>query len=517
LREESPHFPQKECRLDFQAGISGVQELDAKEEGEVPILDTTTTKFYLANQRRCIIIERDRMRARFKKKLYFAFLVSLLLFSRCQKEIVPEPYKPSNSHEAYTQSLRLAGLGHTAMARDWILADEDAMKNPVDVEPPFEEAFYVDQASAFAVAYRFTVIKGQRTEIGVAFDGQKRCRLFMDLFRVQGLSYEDWRKVASANGNEKHVEFEPKVDGEYVIRLQPELLRGGRFTVTIRNVASLGFPVLGYDHHAIGSGFGAPRDGGRRKHHGVDIFARRHTPVLAPSKAFVRRVSDTDIGGLNIWLHDVKRDLHLYFAHLQTQDVEENTYVEPGQRIGTVGNTGNARRTPPHLHFGIYQRGEGPIDPVNFIKKINSEPQKITADLDALGQWARLKQSSVTLKASVSSRSLAIVRLSPYSAMKIQGAAGDRFRVLLPDGLSGYIPSREVESIAESLAVQQAGWAHEVRSAPMEQAAVVETIDGVEEFAVLGHFNGYLLVRTQKENLGWLMASADPGSSRSPD
>jgi hypothetical protein len=475
------------------------------------------TKFYLAYQPQCIIIEKDRMRARFKKKLYFVLFVSLLLFSRCQKEIVPEPYKPSNSHEAYTQSLRSAGLAHTAMARDWILADENAMKNPVDVEPPFEEAFYVDQASAFAVAYRFTVIKGQRVEIDVAFNGQKRCRLFMDLFRVQGLSYEDWRKVASANDNEKHVEFEPKVDSEYVIRLQPELLRGGRFTVTIRNMASLGFPVLGYDNRAIGSGFGAPRDGGRRKHHGVDIFARRHTPVIAPSKAFVRRVSDTDIGGLNIWLHDAKRDLHLYFAHLQTQDVEENTYVEPGQRIGTVGNTGNARRTPPHLHFGIYQRGEGPVDPVNFIKKINSEPRKITADLDALGQWARLKQSPVTLKASVSSRSLAIVRLNPYSAMKIQGAAGNSFRVLLPDGISGYVPSGEVESIAESLTVQQAGWAHEIRAAPVEQAAVVERIKGGEEFAVLGHYESYILVRTEKENVGWLMIPAEPGTSKFPE
>lgn len=454
------------------------------------------------------------MRARFNHKLHFALLFSLLLFSRCQKEIVPEPYKPSNSHEAYIHSLRSAGLAHTAIARDWILAAEKAMKNPVDVEPPYEEAFYVDHASAFAVAYHFSVIKGQRVEIDVTFSGQKRCRLFMDLFRVRGLSYEDWRLVASANNNEKHLEFEPKQDADYVVRLQPELLRGGRFTITIRNMASLGFPVLGYDHHAIGSGFGAPRDGGRRRHHGVDIFAKRHTPVVAPSKAFVRRVSESDIGGLNIWLNDTKRNLHLYFAHLQTQDVKQNTYVEPGQRIGTVGNTGNARRTPPHLHFGIYVRGEGPVDPLNFIKKINSVPKEITADIGVLGQWARSKQSLVTLRALPASRSLEITRLSPYSAMKIQAAAGDTYRVLLPNGLSGYVPSRSVESTAQSLATQQADLSHEVRAAPMEKAAVVETINGGEEFSVLGHYEGYMLVRTNKEILGWLMIPAEPDSSR---
>jgi len=457
------------------------------------------------------------MATRFKHKFYFALFVSLVLFSHCQKEIVPEPYKPSNSHEAYVHSLRSVGLAQTAIARDWILASENAMKNPVDVEPPFEEAFYVDHAAAFAVAYHFSVIKGQRVEIDVEFTGQKRCRLFMDLFRVRGLSYQDWRLVASANNNEKHLEFEPKQVSEYVLRLQPELLRGGRFTVTIRNMASLGFPVLGYDFRAIGSGFGAPRDGGRRKHHGVDIFTKRHTPVIAPSKAYVRRVSESDIGGLNVWLHDQKRGLHLYFAHLQTQDVEQNTYVVPGQRIGTVGNTGNARRTPPHLHFGIYVRGEGPVDPVNFIKKINSTPKEISADTELLGQWARSNQSRVSLKVSTTSRALEIARLSPHSAMKVQAAAGNAYRVILPDGLSGYVPARNIESIAQSLETQRADLIQEVRAAPRQQAAVVEKINGGEEFAVLGHYDGYMLVRTHKDKVGWLMISAEPGSSKSPE
>ncbi len=32
-----------------------------------------------------------------------------------------------------------------------------------------------------------------------------------------------------------------------------------------------------------------------------------------------------------------------------------------------MGNTGNARGTPPHLHFGIYARRDGPIDPLPFV------------------------------------------------------------------------------------------------------------------------------------------------------
>jgi hypothetical protein len=279
-------------------------------------------------------------------------------------------------------------------------------------------------------------------------------------------------------------------------------------------MASLGFPVLGYAFKDIGSWFGDPRDGGRRRHHGVDIFSKRHTPVIAPSKAYVRRVSESDIGGLNIWLQDQKRGLHLYFAHLQTQDVKQNTYVEPGQRIGTVGNTGNARRTPPHLHFGIYVRGEGPVDPVNFIKKINSTPQEISADLEILGQWARSDRSRVSLKASMASRSLELARLSPHTAMKVQAVVGSAYRVLLPDGLTGYVPSLNVESIAQSLETRQADLSQEVVAAPSALSEVVEKINGGEEFAILGHYDGYTLVKTQKENMGWMMLPQESGSSK---
>jgi len=102
--------------------------------------------------------------------------------------------------------------------------------------------------------------------------------------------------------------------------------------------------------------------------------------------------------------------------------------------------------------------------------------------------------------------------------MKVQAAAGNTYRVLLPDGLTGYVPSRNIESIAHSLETQQAVLIREVRAAPMEHAVVVEEINGGEEFAVLGHYDGYMLVRTHKEKVGWLMISAaEAGSGKLPE
>ena len=57
-----------------------------------------------------------------------------------------------------------------------------------------------------------------------------------------------------------------------------------------------------------------------------------------------------------------------YYAHLERQAVTTGEHVTAGDVVGYVGNTGNARTTPPHLHFGIYRRGEGPIDPLPFVQ-----------------------------------------------------------------------------------------------------------------------------------------------------
>ena len=45
---------------------------------------------------------------------------------------------------------------------------------------------------------------------------------------------------------------------------------------------ALVFPVAG-KKAAVGSFWGAPRDGGKRKHEGIDVFAKKGTPVVAIS------------------------------------------------------------------------------------------------------------------------------------------------------------------------------------------------------------------------------------------
>lgn len=98
--------------------------------------------------------------------------------------------------------------------------------------------------------------------------------------------------------------------------------------------------------------FGAPRPGGR-VHRGEDLFAARGTPVVAvTSGEIAKAVRDDDgsLGGRRVWL--VGDDgWWWYFAHLEDVAVDVGARVAAGDLLGTVGNSGNARTTPPHLHI----------------------------------------------------------------------------------------------------------------------------------------------------------------------
>lgn len=129
---------------------------------------------------------------------------------------------------------------------------------------------------------------------------------------------------------------------------------------------SLAFPVAGKRSN-IGSFWGASRDGGKRRHEGIDIFARKGTAVLALTDGVISYRGSTARGGKVLWLNSNHHPWSAYYAHLDKQLVKEGQAVRKGQVIGTVGNTGNARTTPSHLHFGMYTV-RGPMNPLPYVK-----------------------------------------------------------------------------------------------------------------------------------------------------
>lgn len=104
----------------------------------------------------------------------------------------------------------------------------------------------------------------------------------------------------------------------------------------------------------------AARSGGR-SHQGTDMFASLGTPVVAVGDGIVSKVSRVDdgsLGGVTVSYVTADGD-RWYNAHLRevASGVEVGSFVSAGQQIGSVGQTGNARTTPPHLHIELHPSG----------------------------------------------------------------------------------------------------------------------------------------------------------------
>ena len=282
-------------------------------------------------------------------------------------ELMLAPYLPRSAHQAYGYRLAIDGFRGTA-AKDWVLASARAVTEASPAELPVDVvgAFVAEQPDAVGIAFR--VAGGRRVDIEVETEpGDASTDLrspFVDLFVVRDGRRERVESplplpVSAHDPVVQRLEIAALEPGEYVLRVQPEIGYAGRYRVGVRAAPLLAFPVEGMTTRAILSGCGAERDGGARSHRGVDIFAPRGTPALAAMDAFVTRVETTTRGGNVVWLQPLFGDLRLYYAHLDTQLVRPGDFVLAGESVGTVGNTGNAITTPPHLHFGVYVRRRG--------------------------------------------------------------------------------------------------------------------------------------------------------------
>jgi murein DD-endopeptidase MepM/ murein hydrolase activator NlpD len=111
--------------------------------------------------------------------------------------------------------------------------------------------------------------------------------------------------------------------------------------------------------NAFSNDWGQPRSGGRR-HQGTDILSPRGTPVVA-NVSGTARGHQSSAGGVSYYLEG--DDGNTYFGtHLDSLSGASGR-VAAGTVLGYVGNSGNARGGPTHLHFEIHPGGGSPVNP----------------------------------------------------------------------------------------------------------------------------------------------------------
>lgn len=113
--------------------------------------------------------------------------------------------------------------------------------------------------------------------------------------------------------------------------------------------------------------WGAARSQGR-SHEGIDIFAERGTPIQSTTQGIVSKVGENNLGGRVVVVVGPGGAGH-YYAHLEDYaDIAPNDWVNQGDIIGYVGDSGNAKGTPPHVHYGIYINGSA-VNPYPLLQK----------------------------------------------------------------------------------------------------------------------------------------------------
>lgn len=125
--------------------------------------------------------------------------------------------------------------------------------------------------------------------------------------------------------------------------------------------SGLAIPVAGIKPEALANTYQAARSGGR-VHNAIDIMAPTGTPVLASAPGVVEKLFNSQGGGgITVYVRSPDKQWMFYYAHLDAYapGLKEGQAVKQGDVLGTVGSTGNASPSGPHLHFAVNKMAPG--------------------------------------------------------------------------------------------------------------------------------------------------------------
>lgn len=421
-------------------------------------------------------------------------LALLALLASCSKPQLAALFQKTTPHDDYARALDRAGLQEAALGRQWQRAADQALRDSLTVTLPVLETGYFRPEQPTAASYRYAVRAGElvHVRLTLAPGPVLAPRVFVDAFALppgQRPELLKWTATDTTAAGSYDYSYQATDDAQHLLRVQPELLAAGRYTLRLWRGPGLGlFPVKGRTDQAIGSFWGNERDGGARRHEGVDIFAPRGTPAVAAADGTITRTGESKLGGRVVWLADAQGQ-HLYYAHLDKQLVQPGQRVRAGDTLGLVGNTGNARTTAPHLHFGIYRAARGAVDPWPFLHREDPLPTPLTGP-DRRGEWVRSRPAQATRQ------------LPATLPLLVLGQRAGYLRVELPNGQLRYVAARTVAP-AQPLRWVVLAAAHEIQTEPLTSAPALAAWPSQTPATVLGQSNGYALLRNAAGQQGW--------------
>lgn len=427
------------------------------------------------------------------KNILIALLFGTFIFASCSTAPL-NIFSKKTPIEQYEEKLKDDGLAETPEGRQWLAASESALQHPQLIELPYRQLGNFPADKPRALGLKFTAKRGERLNFTLIKNLPQSFVLYAELYEQDATGKDNL--LHATDTSDSTFVYDISETGSYVLKLQPQLLRTGSYHLSIAIGPSLGFPVA-YSKANIGSFWDDSRDGGKRRHEGVDIFAPKRTPAIAAVDGYITSVRDGGLGGKTVMLRPVDKNYSLYYAHLDEQLVSEGDFVKQGDTVGLVGNTGNAKTTPSHLHFGIYSFG-GAIDPLPFVNRsIKNAPAVADKKLPEQIRLVKAYQANgLTEKKNT--------LLVPVAVTSKEYIAE------LPDGNMLQLPITYAQPATQPLKTVKTIIPTALYTSPLINATTSTPVQAGSFVSVLGYFNQYSFVRAGN-TVGWLPDSSLKG------
>ncbi len=427
----------------------------------------------------------------------YTLILFIALMAGCNPvKSVREALVAKTPYEKYIRKLEDADLRDRPMVAEWLAAGERAMDDSVFIQLPLTESGQFLSHRPEARSYTFTAMDGQVLKVNGLTTATANARVFMDIFTLED---GEWKHQTSADST-LSLSHEFSRNTTCLLRIQPELLVNAYYSISVSLTPVLINPVSGASNRSIQSFYGDSRDGGRRSHEGVDIFARKGTPVIAPADGIVSRTGITRLGGKVVWMYDRKRQHSYYFAHLDSQHVTPGISVKQGDTLGTVGNTGNARFTPPHLHFGIYQARSK--DPLYYIRTLDVAGPAVIDTAFRINVY-RIAGNNQRLKSGPNDKTVDISVLPKDAYVRVVARSGDWYRVALANHSEGYLPLRSVVPATHGK-TKKLSEEKSVTLYARNESTIMNYLPKDTLVEVLANADGYEYVRMPDGTHGWI-------------
>lgn len=399
-------------------------------------------------------------------------------------------------HDSYYSALLRENL--KATAERWKVEAEESLAAPLRISLPYSERRLLEADYLQPITFAFDLKVDELIQVTIFPSINTRAEVFVDVFYVKDAAAEPMR-IDSMAAKDQQLKISAEHTGQYLVRIQPSHAAQGVMDIAITSPLRYGFPVDTERENAVQSFFGVDRDGGARRHEGIDIFAPRGTPVIAAEAGRVSRVGDTPRGGKNVWVRGDNRSF--YYAHLDSIAVSAGDRVMRGEVLGTVGNTGNAVTTSPHLHFGIYKFAQGAVDPLPLVGRKKSVTTYAPPIVELAPRWLSVNTEKANLRSGPSLETTIVASLMRAELVQVDSVAGDWLRVTTGKGTKGFIARRLTETPSESILTLTENYM--AFSLPDDTAPVVGDFSAGDKLPTLGHFGSFARIKMPGGVYAW--------------